>query len=230
MRIVHASDWHGHARMCPEADLYVFTGDMLGNFPIVEFGPWGMTGWPQIVPKHERQMQARQIREFVGDGGMSRFLGSPDAPVVCVRGNHDFVDLAPMFEGCNLVHEFVDNELVEVSGLRITGHRGIPYIGGYWNDETSKADLGDRYRAMPAADVYVTHYPPCGVMDSSAPEGYDQRGAEHWGMEGLADFLLYRGAQALHCFGHVHEHGGLQKRFGDVIFSNAACNVNVIDF
>lgn len=237
MRIVHGSDWHGFPQRCPEADLYIFTGDMLDNFPIAKFGAWGMEEWPRIVPDHERKMQAKQLAQFKENGGMRRYLGSPDAPIVCVRGNHDFIDLAPMFEGCNLLHEFVDNELIEVGGLKITGHRGIPYIGGYWNDEMSKADLKDRYRAMPMADVYVTHYPPAGILDSSVPPGEEAgpgqsqyMDPEHWGLEGFGDFLLYRGDRALHCFGHVHEHGGHLERHGTVWFSNAACNVNEIDF
>lgn len=238
MRIVHGSDWHGFPRRCPEADLYIFTGDMLDNFPIGKFDERGrMLDWPKIVPDHERVEQAKQVRQFIGNGGMRRYLGSPDAPIVCVRGNHDFIDLAPMFEGCNLVHEFVNNELVEVGGLKITGHRGIPYIYGGWNDEEQKADLKDRYRTMPMADVYVTHYPPYGILDSNdtpdvdpAPGQSRYMDPEHYGLEGLGDFLLYRGARALHCFGHVHEYGGMKQKHGSVWFSNAACNVNEIDF
>lgn len=234
MRIVHGSDWHGFPKQCPEADLYVFTGDMLDNFPVQESG-WGGRGW-RIDRQHEREMQSRQIKQFIENGGMRRYLKSPDAPIVVVRGNHDFIDLAPMFEGCNLVQEFVDNELVEVDGVKITGHRGIPYIFGTWSDEMSRAELKERYRAMPMADVYVTHYPPNGILDSSggpeysAAPGQSSYGHENYGLEGLGDFLLYRADRALHCFGHIHECGGHKERQGTVWFSNAACSVNEIDF
>lgn len=237
MRIVHGSDWHAFFKHVPEAELYVFTGDMLNNFPLVKWKGGRMEEWPRIDAPHEREMQAKSIEKFIEQGGMRRFLGSPDAPIVCVRGNHDFVPIGPLFEGCNLVHEFVDNELIEVGGYKITGHRGIPYIGGYWNDEEGRADLKDRYRRMPMADIYVTHYPPQGILDSSGganmcgTELHMYRGGyEAYGLEGLGDFLLYRGDRALHCFGHIHECGGHITKQGPVWFSNAACTFNEIDF
>ena len=235
MRICHFSDWHGQALQLPEADLYVCTGDMLTNHPVKD-GPKdrqrmaGGFGW-RIDPENERELQAKQVAQFVSMGGMRKRLGSPDAPVVCVRGNHDFIDLQHLFEGCNFIHEFVDNELVEVAGLKIAGHRGIPYIFGSWADEENRADLKDRYRRMPFADVYLTHYPPAGILDSSMPPWVHGGGAgESYGLEGLADFFLYRSDRALHCFGHIHECGGYKERHGTVWFSNAACSINEIDF
>lgn len=225
VRVVHASDWHWNFRVCPEADLYVFTGDMLPNHPVIERdkGSTRYKSWT-IDREHERMHQARDIHELVAAGGMRQFLGSPDAPVICVRGNHDFVDLAPMFEGCHLVHEFRDNEVVEVCGLRVTGHRGIPYINGLWSDEMQRAELLDRVRAMTCEGVnlVLTHYAPQGVLDSV--------GFGHVGLEGMASALALRilpgGA---HCFGHIHEFGGQTRLIGDVTFSNAATAVNVLD-
>lgn len=236
MRIVHGSDWHGFARKCPEADLYVFTGDMLDNYPVFERDT-GVRYW-RIDRKTEYELQRKAIKQFIENGGMRRHLGSPDAPVLVVRGNHDFVDLAPMFEGCNFVHEFKDNEVVEVLGLKVSGHRGIPYIYGTWNDEYAKPDLKDRYRAMPLADIYLTHYPPQGILDSEAQGQRSMGGGwsddnthyESYGLEGMADNLIHRGAKALHCFGHIHEAGGRVLKVGDVTFSNAATMVNEIEF
>lgn len=213
MHIVHFSDWHGEQFQLPEADLYVCTGDMYDNYPVYD-----KVDWFKITPERESVKQYEEAAKLAREGGFKQYLGSPEAPVVCVRGNHDFYSLAPLFEGCNLAHEFVDNEIVEVAGLKITGHRGIPYIYGTWSDEESRADLKDRLRAMPGADVYLTHYPPSGVLDG----GY--------GLESMADNLMYRGMKALHCFGHIHEEGGQTKRLATVTFSNAARNINVIDW
>ncbi len=231
MRIVHGSDWHGYAQQCPEADLYVFTGDMLDNFPVKDRDPGSYTyRQRRFIPEHERECQTKQMAQFVANGGMRRYLGSPDAPILIVRGNHDFVDLAPMFEGCNLVHEFKDNEMVEVCGLKATGHRGIPYIFGTWNDEVSRADLKDKFRAMPHADLYITHYPLAGMLDNALGPDGGNRG-EQYGLEGgLVDFLIYRMTPAVHMFGHIHECGGEIRKVGPVQFSNAATFVNVIDF
>ena len=225
VRVVHASDWHAEFREVPEADLYVFTGDMLPNHPVVERdkGSTRYRSWT-IDREHERLHQARDVRTFVKTGGMRPYLGSPDAPVLVVRGNHDFVDLAPLFEGCNLVHEFVCNEVVEVCGLKATGHRGIPYINGLWSDECQRAELLDRVRDMTCEGVHLvlTHYAPQGVLDSVY--------TSHVGLEGMASALANRilpgGA---HCFGHIHEFGGQTLQLGDVTFSNAATRVNVLD-
>lgn len=254
IRIVHFSDWHGHATKLPEADLYVCTGDMLLNWPekVRDPGAYDYRGY-RIVPERERELQTKQMNQFITNGGLVRYLGSPGAPVVVVRGNHDFVDLAPYFGGCNLIHEFVNNELIVVpisrhgGDVRITGHRGIPIINGRWQDEMSKPDLLDRVRAMPEADLFLTHYPPAGMLDSSMPPGLSMGGgwAETFGLDGMVQALLRKvtsdyvftdnglteqsPARAAHCFGHIHECGGYQTQAVDVIFSNAATSVNVFD-
>lgn len=200
MKIVHFSDWHGYMQPLPEADLYISTGDHYENYstgfvikPHVEYG--GQDKW-------------------CADVNFRQYLGSPDSPIVCVRGNHDYINAKDMFKGCNVLGEFMNNELIEYKGIKITGHRGIPYICGQFSDEYSKADLKDIYRAMPMADIYVTHYPPAGILD----HGY--------GLDGLGDFLAYRSLPAVHCFGHIHECGGLIRREGGIRFSNAACSIN----
>lgn len=218
MRIVHFSDWHFNFEgPLPGADLYICTGDMYANYS------WELIPYDEKVCQEEAAIQVAGLIP-------SLFTNSPNAPIVCVRGNHDFTNIGPLFANCRLVHEFKNNELIEVHGLKITGHQGIPEIGGAWNDEMSRADLMDRVRAMPMADIYVTHYPPSGILDSSMGPGLDQRGARSYGLEGLADFLLYRNQKALHCFGHIHEWGGKTVKHGDVTFSNAATTHNVIEF
>lgn len=218
MRIVHFSDWHwSFERSLPEADLYVCTGDMLDNYGIARPAP----GFPfglAIEPEYEASRQRADVEAFVRARGFRRLLGSPDAPVVCVRGNHDFMDLAPLFEGCNLVHEFIANEQIEVCGLRVTGHRGIPYIMGTWADETPRPDLLDRFRAMPRADLYLTHYAPAGILD------------ERLGLDGVASALARRHTDDsfIHCFGHIHEAYGVAQ-FGSGVFSNAATTWHVIE-
>lgn len=250
IKVCHFSDWHGRAVQLPAADLYVCTGDMLENFPVKDRdrGSYTYRDW-KIDPEHERSMQGRQVNQFHQNGGFRRLMGNPDAPVVCVRGNHDFIDLALMFRGCD-VHELISNELlvIKVGGidLRVTGHRGIPFIYGGWNDETQRPDLIDLVDKMPEADLFLTHYPPAGMLDSSMPPGLSMGGgwAESWGLEGMANKILHKvssefvfddqepinkAACAAHCFGHIHECGGSTLKVADVIFSNAAQGVNVFD-
>lgn len=231
------SDWHWIFRSIPEADLYVCTGDMCDNYPTRQ-GPKdrmridGSYGW-RISVENERLRQGEAIKHFVKDGGFRACLGSPDAPVVCVRGNHDFVDLATLFDGCNLVHEFIDNEVVEVLGMRVSGHRGIPYIYGSWSDETQRADLMDRVRAIPEKlDLLLTHYPPALVLDM---EVSSNGRVDAYGLESMSHIVFNKmNNGGIHCFGHIHGAGGRTEKIGDdsefsVTFSNAATTFNIID-
>ena len=207
---------------------------MFDNFPVPSGNPkkgkWAIRGDVECLGQIEDAM------EFVMGGGFAPLLGSPASPIVCVRGNHDFIDLSPLFEGCNLVHEFIDNEVVEVLGKRITGHRGIPYIHGTWSDEMTRESLRLKLDAMPDADIFLTHYPPAGILDSEISRGIEMG----YGMEGMREALARRmGDRGLHCFGHIHGSGGSVREFGPGQFfgqvghlhtySNAACNVNVIE-
>lgn len=241
MRIVHFSDWHWEFVSLPEADLYVCTGDMYDNYPIPDPRSkrdprrYSYSDWT-ISHEHEVARQLEAAQAFVAGGGFRDLFTSPDAPVVCVRGNHDYAPLSPLFSGCNLVHEFIDNELVEVGGIKITGHRGIPWIYGTWSDEVERESLMAKVNGMPDADLFLTHYPPHEMLD------YDvRRGVKvHYGLSGMLGVI--RGKMkslGLHCFGHIHERGGVVKEIGGGsiiggdgprhVFSNAACNVNVID-
>ncbi len=212
MRIVHLSDWHWKVTPLPEADLYICTGDMLPNFtfPIDVFT--------------ERVRQKAAQRRLVRDmGGFQKYLGSPKAPLVCVRGNHDFVDLAPMFDGCD-VQELKDNEVLTVLGLRITGHRGVPTINGQWQDETPRADLYDRWHRMVTdADLYLTHYAPEGILDGVY--------STHYGLGGVENWFNYQVTtpHPVHLFGHIHECGGLSIQLGNVLYSNAATGFNLLE-
>ena len=224
MRIVHFSDWHFNVTNLPSADLYVCTGDMWDDF--------------YESPDESARLQVASMRHLKRHGGFRSFLGSPDAPIVCVRGNHDFAPLAPMFEGCNLVHEFICNELIEVLGLRVTGHRGIPWICGSWNDELRRPGLTQRVSDMPHADLILTHYPPFGVLDHDVMRGGH---LEHYGLDGMAEAIESRPVdRTIHCFGHIHSQGGKMIERGEgaliggtgktCVFSNAACTFNVIEF
>lgn len=253
MRIVHFSDWHGHPRELPEADVYVCTGDMYPNFPttIEEPSPHpyhGPTFYQGILRSHEVAQQTEWASRFAAAGGMRACMKSPDAPVLLVPGNHDFIPLAGMFVGCEVVHEFEDNELVEIDGITFTGHVGIPYIYGGWNHEVHKDELLDRVRGMPKAHVFLTHYAPGGILDY---EWKSDRRVE-FGLSGMVPILWSKGHEsplseelefsdqplayeedmfrALHCFGHIHGSGGNVVDHSGFRFSNAATTINVIDF
>jgi Icc-related predicted phosphoesterase len=229
IKIVHFSDWHllgPTDRKLPEADLYVCTGDMLPNFPVLNTrGGIGRTLGRWIInPDNEKQKQEEWIQKV---GSISNIFGTPDAPVVVVRGNHDFTDLAPLFSGSK-VYEIGNDASVahEVIGLRIGGCRGIPYIVGFWSDELSDADFDDRVRKLPNdLDLIVTHSPPQGCLDQFPP-------GVSLGSRALAGHLLRsniigRAPRAV-MFGHIHESCG-KGYYGSTVVSNAATTVNVIE-
>lgn len=239
MKVVHASDWHWGFMKLPEADLYCFTGDMMPNYPVKDKpmdrqrmdGTWGY----RIDPENERIRQGEEVKHFLKAGGFRQYLGSPDAPILAVRGNHDFIDIKMLFEGCNFVHEFVNNEVVEVLGLRASGHRGIPHIFGSWNDETQRPDLTDKCRAIPDdIDLLLTHYPPALVLDTEIVGFGKSYRVESYGLESMAHIVGNKlRKHGIHMFGHIHGSGGRMEHVGGddypMIFSNAATTFNEIE-
>lgn len=222
IRIVHISDWHGQIYKLPKADLYVATGDMYCNY--VRYLNTKLSNNKNDHSKFtvDNAYDAAQQEKFAKKYGaqqMREAIGS-DAPVVCVRGNHCYADAWHLFAKCNLVHEFLNNEVIEVAGLKVTGHRGCPPINGTWSDEMSNADLMDRVRAMdPSCDLYLTHYPSDG-------SGLGKR----WGFQGMSNWFDYQcqTEYPLHLAGHVHEGYGWSK-LGRVFSSNASEWFNVIE-
>lgn len=166
MRICHFSDWHSDRNKLPAADLYICTGDMLPNFPLLlcqskwnrQPVPWRANlhyfmegnqrlgapvppGYPvarEFHPEFEETHQKRWIKEVLGS---YRDLFPPecrDNPVVCVRGNHDFTDLSEAFGGDVWEVNLDPSRTTEVLGLKVGGCRGIPQIVGEWSDELAE--------------------------------------------------------------------------------------------
>lgn len=260
-RVVHFSDWHGEWQELPEADVYVCTGDMLPNFPdllfrsptsgrqvwlspdVCEDGPPrspveidGELFYYHLHRKIDHAREARMQAEWARLHQITPFLGSPRAPIICVRGNHDFVPLSLLFEGCQ-VQEFGEGddeqEIFEAAGLFFTGARGIPYIAGEWSDELDEPAMRLRFAKLPlSVDVLVTHTPPQGVMDL--------HGNMHIGSEAVTRWID-RQAYAIsgpnpnnyhllraHLFGHNHR-PELELFECGTWFSNAATSFNVLE-
>lgn len=244
MKIVHASDWHGNFRTLSPADVYVFTGDMLTNYPSLRYSLPGtrraevydphrtLLGSPPdepppanyvpldrvIDPRKEKVLQER----WLAGADLRQYLGSPAAPVVVVRGNHDFADLAPGFGGDVFEVGLDAASAREIGGLKFGGCRGVTPISGEWSDETPDLEFDLRADRLPGdLDVLVTHSPPAGVMDWFGA---------HLGSRALMRYVSGRiygteqdGRRPLraHLFGHIHEMAGVEGR-GGVVFSNAA--------
>lgn len=167
MRICHFSDWHGKYNMLPKADLYICTGDMMPNFPLIKYevDKWrrdGIVTWDpnahllggdsepepngtycgrRVDPIREAGMQGGWLSLENRKGGLRRWFANPSAPVVIVRGNHCFTDLSEGFQGGPVWEVSSDpTRTTEILGLKFGGCRGINYIIGEWSDEL--LDLG----------------------------------------------------------------------------------------
>ncbi len=252
MKIVHFSDWHGHTFPLPHADLYVCTGDMLPNFRVFVFdvAGQGRVEWEHNIdllgdPSHpppvgtliekkltrdrEITFQTRYLKKM-GHGHLRTLFANKDAPVVCCRGNHDYIDLAPAFAR-GPTFEISDDPTRTFlwsshnDQLRIGGVRGMRRDRGRWSDELTLEEFSDRARRLPDdIDVLVTHSPPEGILDEIPGASL--------GSPALRAYVTKRDLAypplSAHLFGHIHEAYGT-RTLGETIFSNAACRWHEIE-
>jgi Icc-related predicted phosphoesterase len=204
--VVHASDHHGSLRKLPHASIYIITGDMLPDFG----------GWRGGIKPHE--FMSGQSNWTKGKN-LRDYLENRDAPVVLVRGNHDFIDYAHAYGG--EVYDIQDPSVVfNVKGLRIGGCRGVAFIGLGWSDELFDHEFDEVVAKLPTdLDIMVTHAPPYGILDE----------IKCYGSKALTYYLqkcsIVGKPPKLWCFGHTHYDCGKQY-FGETLMSNAATTVH----
>lgn len=206
-RIVHFSDLHGSPLTLPKADIYVGTGDLLANSARLWL-------WPDKGA--EQQWQQEWIKQ--NQKQWSNMFASKTSPLFLVRGNHDFVNISPLFSShAGKVHEFTDPEIVIEGSLRIAGLRGVKTINGVWADEMNEFEFKYRLDCLKYKDfdILLTHGPASGILDDS------------FGSEILREFCELKDFKA-HLFGHIHETYGTAKKVNK-IYSNAATGYNIID-
>ncbi len=138
-------------------------------------------------------------------------------PVLYVHGNHDTSYKRKPPEGCDCI----DDQLVEVNGIRILGLGGCPwYHPGdfqYTEEEMQKRIRRLRFALWRAGgvDIVVTHAPPRGIGDLEDPA--------HQGFESLFALLdKYKPQYLLH--GHIHLRYGTdqtrERSYGDTQIIN----------
>ena len=254
LEIVHVSDLHAALPVepLPWADIYFVTGDILPNFPVVlyeaasgsvvEWCPndWAVGVGPQgphpsgyrigrrIESSRESELQKRWIARNRG----RIVVENRHAPIMCVRGNHDFTSFVDLFDTAVVPTDAVDDIFPTrdiVCGLRVVLMRGVPPINGDWADEADEVTLAQRTRTIgDDVDILATHSPPRGILDDVAPNN-------RLGMLALSSYVTQRmtldGPRhprrlRAHLFGHIHERGGQVVTIDGTIFSNAATRVN----
>jgi Icc-related predicted phosphoesterase len=224
VRLVHFSDMHATFVTLPPADVYVCTGDMYPDLG-APVGGWGVSNYEMTTPLEKKMLQmAWSLRNPF----RARYGIPDDAPVVCVRGNHDFYHLAGWVGG--EVYEFDEDPLksVNVGGIHFGGFRGIPIIGGGWNDQIREDEFLRRCNSLPSSlDVLLTHVPPAGILDDYNNQRCGSYPVRDWV---LSQSRIYGGGHflRLHAFGHVHSDAGVTS-LGTTKFSNASETFHVID-
>lgn len=190
MRIVIVSDTHGKFAQVtvPDGDILIHCGDMTIR------GDLGQ------LERFNRELEAK-----------------PHSTKIVVAGNHDSPFQTDNAQARALLSSaiYLQDELVEVAGLRIYGSPWQPEFRKMaFNLPRDSSELAAKWAMVPdRVDVLVTHGPPKGILDRTP----------YYPTVGDA-FLLERVLQVkpkLHCFGHVHLSRGVLERDG-IIFANAA--------
>jgi Icc-related predicted phosphoesterase len=144
------------------------------------------------------------------------FAAQPHAHKVFIAGNHDFYperfrkDFRTMLPAN--VH-YLENELIEVRGIKIWGSPYTPYFGGMAFNKKRGKDSKAVWDLIPdAVDILVTHGPPHGILD-------DTYRKSHVGCEELK-LKVEQVKPRYHIFGHIHEQPGTEK-IGETTYMNA---------
>lgn len=186
------SDTHGlHGRITalPEGDVLVHAGDFMNG------------GY-----------DAQELLTF------NRWLGEQDFEhrVVC-SGNHDrLFEMAPQQARALLTNAiYLENSGVRLGALTFWGSPYTPEFL-HWAFMYPRGTSAKQYWSqIPAGlDVLITHGPPLGLLDQTAP------GEAHLGCEELLDAVEAKKPR-VHVFGHIHGGAGAADN-GTTQFVNAA--------
>lgn len=191
-KVIATSDFHGTLPEIPECDILIIAGDLCPDFP-------SKAGKYELVDKGggmQAQWLDTTFRRWVNDLSAKRILA--------IWGNHDFVgERRALWEHLELPVRFLQDETVEVEGLRI---HGTPWVPGLprWAFHANSPALQARAEGIPRdLDILISHGPPYGVLDFVAP----QFGSCHVGDTYLRHQLERIRPQVVVC-GHIHEQYG----------------------
>jgi predicted phosphodiesterase len=145
---------------------------------------------------------------------------------IVIAGNHDkYCAQAPhallkeMFASAGAF--YLQDEGVIIEGRSFYGTPWVPMFGS-WSFMTGPEERRRQFEKIPQGlDVLITHGPPYDVLDETML-------SDNAGCPILAE-IVAKVQPKVHCFGHIHECGGLKKRVGDTICINAAQDVMCID-
>ena len=252
LKILHSSDLHGQWQLPLKYrdqafDIYVDSGDYLPNatrgtnvevayqkgwlaMDKLDFRRWGQSMLERIYGNREEALRwlptANSLPPYTGSVAKSLTTWLAGRPMLSVPGNHDYASLVDALkkEGAQAVD--LTRGYADVGGLRFSGIREITYLEGEWAGETRKEDFREVVERLMAEepDVILTHNPPYGILD------LEKKTQLKRGIEALTSYLTFRphNVKAV-LFGHLHDQGGRQIKEMDILFSNAATTVQMVE-
>jgi len=159
-------------------------------------------------------------------------------PVLFIFGNHDIGLSEVDFENiCNV--QCIEDKVVEVNGIRVAGVSmspcyDMPSLADNWVRMTADPAMEVlAYVGLPQADIVVSHCPPFGIRDKTAPIRNPDGTWEgrHIGSLSLAEYAVLYHPKLIVC-GHVHEAHGkewLSYEGGSTLVVNTACKAHVVE-
>ena len=140
---------------------------------------------------------------------------------VAVAGNHDWLfetqPTAAQFIFRSRGIQYLQDQVIDICGAKFYGSPQTPLFMDWAFNVQRGPDIKKYWDRIPQhTDVLITHGPPHGVLDQSAPH----LNSEHLGCEELS-LAVERVNPRLHVFGHIHGSYG-KVDLADTTFVNAA--------
>lgn len=198
MRVAVTSDWHGYIPPeIPDCDLVLFAGDMgIGE-----------------TFSHDPEVLVVDWNNWMVD----------QPPMVAVAGNHDFENQVKIMRF--LPWQYLEDEMVEVEGLKIWGSPWSNPFGYGWAFNMEEEDQVELFKQIPDdVDIIISHGPPKGLRDTvSYFDGLA------WVNKGVGSDALRQRMEQLEnlklvACGHIHPQYGLQKKWGHTVINGSLCN------
>ena len=182
MKIWHFSDTHSYHGLLdiPEADIAIFSGDCsnprdpyLGSNEVLNFLEW-----------------------------YDKYVNIPIK--IFVAGNHDTAIEKRLIKPSDFSNRniyYLENQSIEIEGLKIWGSPVTPEFGVGWAFNRKRDKINKTWETIPDdTDIIITHGPPKTVMDLS----YDMSGK----LEFCGCNALYKRIEKINpkasLFGHIH--------------------------
>ncbi|KAG4073694.1 hypothetical protein HA402_000918 [Bradysia odoriphaga] len=212
VRIVCMSDTHSLTHriqfdIC-DGDIFIHAGDFTNTGKreeVIEFNLW----LGSLPHKHKLVIAGNHELSFDPSHNKPLVLSKDDCPT-----SDNDRDFREYLTNCT----YLEDQLVELYGLKIYGTPWQPEFGNWAFNVPRGQDILDKWNKIPAdIDILISHGPPIGHGDLC-------RSGLRAGCVELLSTLQQRVKPKFHIFGHIHEGYGVTSD-GKITFINATtCN------